>query len=50
MTARLIDGTAFAATLRGRVKAGVDAIRASHGVVPGLAVVLVGDNPRARFT
>ncbi len=48
MAARLIDGTAFAAGLRGRVKAGVDALRASHGVTPGLAVVLVGDNPASQ--
>ena len=41
MTARLIDGKAIAATLRGRV---ADAVRALP-VPPGLAVVLVGEDP-----
>jgi len=44
-SAVVIDGKAFAATVRGRVADGVAALRASHGVTPGLAVVLVGDNP-----
>ncbi len=44
MSARVIDGTAFAARLRGQVQAGVAALGREHGVVPGLAVVLVGDN------
>src|SRR3982751_5546251 len=42
--ARLIDGKAFAATLRGRVAAGVAALHASAGIKPGLATVLVGDD------
>jgi methylenetetrahydrofolate dehydrogenase (NADP+)/methenyltetrahydrofolate cyclohydrolase len=45
MTARIIDGKAFAATLRGRVGARVAALSARHGLVPGLAVVLVGEDP-----
>jgi methylenetetrahydrofolate dehydrogenase (NADP+) / methenyltetrahydrofolate cyclohydrolase len=45
MTAQLIDGKAFAATLRHRVQEGVEAFRAEVGCVPGLAVVLVGDDP-----
>ena len=44
MTARIIDGKAIAAELRAKVAAGVRAL-ADRGVVPGLAVVLVGDNP-----
>ncbi len=48
MTARLIDGKAFAATLLGKVGAGVEALRASHGVTPGLAVVLVGEDPASQ--
>ena len=48
MPARLIDGTASAATLRERVRVGAAALTASHGIVPGLAVVLVGDNPASQ--
>ena len=42
--ARLIDGTALAAKIRGEVAADVTELRA-RGVVPGLSVVLVGDDP-----
>jgi methylenetetrahydrofolate dehydrogenase (NADP+) / methenyltetrahydrofolate cyclohydrolase len=45
MTAALIDGKAFAAGLRARVAALVPAFRAGAGRAPGLAVVLVGDDP-----
>jgi methylenetetrahydrofolate dehydrogenase (NADP+) / methenyltetrahydrofolate cyclohydrolase len=45
MTASIIDGKAFAATLRGKIAAGVEAFRAETGAVPGLAVVLVGEDP-----
>ena len=44
-TARVIDGKAFAAGLRARVAAAVPAFDAATGRVPGLAVVLVGDDP-----
>jgi methylenetetrahydrofolate dehydrogenase (NADP+)/methenyltetrahydrofolate cyclohydrolase len=43
-TARLIDGTALARAVRERV-AGEVAALAARGVVPGLSVVLVGDDP-----
>ena len=43
--AKIIDGKAFAAELRGRVGAAVAALERDHGLTPGLAVVLVGDNP-----
>lgn len=46
--ARIIDGKAFAAGLRARVAAGAAALKASHGVVPGLAVVLVGEDPASQ--
>ena len=45
MTAQIIDGKAFAAGLRARVADGVAEFAAAHGRVPGLAVVLVGDDP-----
>lgn len=43
--AQVIDGKAFAAKLRGRVAAEVARLKADHGVTPGLAVVLVGEDP-----
>ncbi|MBV9970865.1 MAG: bifunctional methylenetetrahydrofolate dehydrogenase/methenyltetrahydrofolate cyclohydrolase FolD [Xanthobacteraceae bacterium] len=45
MTAALIDGRALAATLRSRVTELVRDLSARRGLVPGLAVVLVGDDP-----
>ncbi len=45
MTARLIDGKAAAAELRGRVAAEVVKFRSEKGRAPGLAVVLVGEDP-----
>ena len=45
MTAALIDGKAYAARLRGLVSDGVAAFKAELGSVPGLAVVLVGEDP-----
>ena len=40
-----IDGKAFATELRGRVATAVSHLRSSHGLIPGLAVVLVGEDP-----
>jgi methylenetetrahydrofolate dehydrogenase (NADP+)/methenyltetrahydrofolate cyclohydrolase len=45
MSARIIDGKAFAATLRARVAAEAARLMAEHGLVPGLATVLVGEDP-----
>src|SRR6478735_10108116 len=45
MTARIIDGKAIAAELRGRVAAEVARVKRDHHLVPGLAVVLVGNDP-----
>jgi len=45
MTADVIDGRAFAATLRARVGAAVKGLKKNHGLTPGLAVVLVGADP-----
>jgi methylenetetrahydrofolate dehydrogenase (NADP+)/methenyltetrahydrofolate cyclohydrolase len=42
---RLIDGKASAARLRARIAAAAAELRAATGVVPGLAAVLVGDDP-----
>ena len=44
----IIDGKAFAAGLRERVAAKVAALEAQKGVTPGLAVVLVGEDPASQ--
>jgi methylenetetrahydrofolate dehydrogenase (NADP+)/methenyltetrahydrofolate cyclohydrolase len=46
--ARIIDGKAFAADLRARVAEEVTALKANHGLTPGLAVVLVGEDPASQ--
>jgi methylenetetrahydrofolate dehydrogenase (NADP+)/methenyltetrahydrofolate cyclohydrolase len=48
MVAQIIDGKAFAAKVRGQVAAHVGALKADHGLVPGLAVVLVGEDPASQ--
>lgn len=45
MTASIIDGKIIAAELRGRVAAEVTRVKSEHGITPGLAVVLVGNDP-----
>jgi methylenetetrahydrofolate dehydrogenase (NADP+)/methenyltetrahydrofolate cyclohydrolase len=45
MTARIIDGKTIAANLRERVAAEVQQLKNAHGLEPGLAVVLVGEDP-----
>lgn len=46
--ARIIDGKAIAAELRKAVAAEVEALKREKGVTPGLAVVLVGDDPASQ--
>ena len=48
MTAKVIDGKAFAARVRADVATHVAAMKQDHGITPGLAVVLVGDDPASR--
>ena len=45
---KLIDGKAFAADLRAKIADEVSALKAQHGVTPGLAVVLVGEDPASQ--
>ena len=47
ITAKLIDGKAFAADLRSRIAAQVTAMK-TRGITPGLAVVLVGEDPASQ--
>ena len=46
--AAIIDGKAFAATLRQRIAAEVTTIKSRHGLKPSLTVILVGDDPASQ--
>ena len=48
MSATVIDGKAFAAKVRDKVAAHVARIKADAGITPGLAVVLVGEDPASQ--
>ncbi len=48
-SARLIDGKAFAAGVVQRVRDAADRLREACGLTPGLAVVIVGDDPASRL-
>jgi methylenetetrahydrofolate dehydrogenase (NADP+) / methenyltetrahydrofolate cyclohydrolase len=48
LSARIIDGKAIAADLRALVKTQTQRLTSTHGIVPGLAVVLVGDDPASK--
>ena len=48
MTAQIIDGKAFAAKLRAQVAEQVTTLKDAHGITPGLAVVLVGEDPASQ--
>ena len=48
MTATLIDGKAFAARVRAQVAEHVAHLKDQHGITPGLAVVLVGEDPASQ--
>jgi methylenetetrahydrofolate dehydrogenase (NADP+)/methenyltetrahydrofolate cyclohydrolase len=48
VTARIIDGKTIAADLRAAVKAETGRLKAAHGLQPGLAVVLIGENPASK--
>src|SRR5438270_14039923 len=48
MTAALLDGKALAQTMQAEVAADAAAFAQAHGVRPGLAAVLVGDNSQSQ--
>lgn len=48
MTAQIIDGKAFAATVRTKVAGHVARLKEENGITPGLAVVLVGEDPASQ--
>ena len=48
MSADIIDGKAFAANVREKVKGEVAKLKSDHNITPGLAVVLVGEDPASQ--
>jgi len=48
MTAKIIDGKAFAAELRERVAGHVARLKSEHNITPGLAVIILGEDPASQ--
>ncbi len=48
MSATIIDGRATAATIRSEVRNASDGLKAGRGITPGLAFILVGENPASQ--
>ncbi|MCC5957569.1 MAG: bifunctional methylenetetrahydrofolate dehydrogenase/methenyltetrahydrofolate cyclohydrolase, partial [Natronohydrobacter sp.] len=48
MTAKILDGKLFAAQIRAKVADHVAQLKEGHGLTPGLAVVLVGEDPASQ--
>ncbi len=48
MPAKIIDGKAIADTVRGEVRKASDLLKSTRGITPGLAFILVGENPASQ--
>ncbi|PPD58931.1 bifunctional methylenetetrahydrofolate dehydrogenase/methenyltetrahydrofolate cyclohydrolase FolD [Dehalogenimonas etheniformans] len=48
MTARIISGTEIAQKIREELKEEIDLLKSRHGITPGLATVIVGDDPASQ--
>ena len=48
MTAQILDGKALAKTIREELKQNVERFTQETGVQPGLAVIIVGENPASK--
>lgn len=48
MTARLLEGKVFAAKLKEEAGKKAQELKAKHGITPGLAVIIVGENPASQ--
>jgi methylenetetrahydrofolate dehydrogenase (NADP+)/methenyltetrahydrofolate cyclohydrolase len=48
MTARILSGKEIAKEIRKDLKVEIEELKAKHGIVPGLAVVLVGEDPASQ--
>ncbi len=49
MTAKIIDGNAIAEEMRQEIAAEAERLKVEHGLIPGLATVLVGENPASQM-
>src|SRR5215469_4157331 len=49
MAAKIIDGTAVARSVRAEIRERARRFAAAHGIQPGLAVVMVGENPASKI-
>lgn len=49
MTVKIIDGKALAKKMQGQLAEKVAQLKDQHGIVPGLVVILVGDNPASQL-
>jgi methylenetetrahydrofolate dehydrogenase (NADP+)/methenyltetrahydrofolate cyclohydrolase len=48
MAAKIISGNDIAAQIRGELQKEIEELKNKHGITPGLAVVLVGENPASQ--
>lgn len=48
MVAKLLEGKVFAAQIKDSVKTEVEFLKNTHGITPGLAVIIVGENPASK--
>lgn len=48
MTAKLLEGKVFAAQIKETVRQELTALKSEYGITPGLAVIIVGENPASR--
>ena len=48
MSARILEGKVFAAKIKDNVKIEVETLKNIHGITPGLAVLIVGENPASK--
>lgn len=48
MTAKILEGKVFATQIKEEVKRDVESLKAEYGVTPGLAVIIVGENPASK--
>ena len=46
---KLIDGKAISAEIRAEIKARVEQLKSEHGITPGLAVIIVGEDPASQI-
>lgn len=48
MSAKILDGNAIAAQIKEEIKEELEVLRERHGINPGLAAILVGENPASK--